>query len=688
MNPAVRLPARLKEGQVFVNWKLESVKGGKDAKIPYDGKTGRPARTNDPSTWADFDTCHKAYRRGKYTGLGIVLTSDDDLICIDLDSCLDEKGKPTTEAATIVSKFSTYIEISPSERGLHIWLRGRKPGSACKKGKIEIYETGRYITLTGKPLFKDSTVHREVNSQQKALDELYYSLWPKKEAETPVPETKGSPRHSLTDEEIITKAKVAKNGEKFSLLWDGNWEEAGYESQSDGDQALTNMLTFWCGPDPDRIDRLFRKSKLHRKKWDTKHRGDGATYGEMTIEKALEEVTDFYTEKGLADEKYRVLPGDSKEEKEPPPVELEFSKIMDGVAGQFAEVYSTYLEAPPHFFYMAFLTALGATLADRIKLVSAIEPQPRLYTILLGESATVRKSTAIQQTVKLFKEIPGDYLHTCWGIGSPEGLQKRLKENNRLLVCFDEFKQFVSKCQITASVMLPCVNTLFESNQYENSTKKSDIRLDDVYLSMLAASTTATYQNTWSSQFTDIGFTNRLFLVPGTAKKKFSVPYQIPRGEKTSLIIRLTKIFKRAEVNIWFKITPDARRLFHKWYMKIEDSVHSARLDTYAMRLMSLLAVNEDKKEVDVEITKKVITLCNWQLKVRKLYDPVDADNTIAKLEEGIRRRLKLKPHTMRDLKKFTNADRYGVWFFDRAIKNLHGIGEIRWDMSKKRWTV
>jgi hypothetical protein len=223
---------------------------------------------------------------------------------------------------------------------------------------------------------------------------------------------------------------------------------------------------------------------------------------------------------------------------------------------------------------------------------------------------------------------------------------------------------------------------------YENSTKTSDIRLDDAYLSILAASTTATYQNTWSPQFTDIGFNNRLFLVPGSAEKKFSIPHPIPRGEKTSLIIRLAKIFKRAEVDIWFKITPDSRKLFHKWYMKIEDSVHAARLDTYAMRLMPLLAVNEDKKEVDIEITEKVIALCDWQLKVRHLHDPVDADNVIAKLEEQIRRALKRGALSMRDLKRFANANRAGLWFFEKAMKNLEKVGEIRWDGKRKKWTA
>jgi primase-polymerase (primpol)-like protein len=199
MNPSIKLPTRLTEGECFVCWKLEPAKDGKDAKIPYDVKTGRRAKTSDSETWAGFDACHRAYRLGKYTGIGIVLTGGDGLVCIDLDHCLDEKGKPTTEALTIITKFSTYIEVSPSGSGLHVWLEGEKPGDSCKKGIVEIYESGRYITLTGKPLFKDSTVHRKVNEQQKELEALYWSLWPKEEEkeEKPIAESEFTPLHSL-----------------------------------------------------------------------------------------------------------------------------------------------------------------------------------------------------------------------------------------------------------------------------------------------------------------------------------------------------------------------------------------------------------------------------------------------------------------------------------------------------------
>jgi RecA-family ATPase len=70
-------------------------------------------------------------------------------------------------------------------------------------------------------------------------------------------------------------------------MWTGDLSE--YNSDhSGGDLALCNILAFWTQNDPKAIDRLFRKSKLMRPKWDKVHSSNGRTYGEMTIEKAIE----------------------------------------------------------------------------------------------------------------------------------------------------------------------------------------------------------------------------------------------------------------------------------------------------------------------------------------------------------------------------------------------------------------
>ena len=75
------------------------------------------------------------------------------------------------------------------------------------------------------------------------------------------------------------------------------------------------------------------------------------------------------------------------------------------------------------------------------------------------------------------------------------------------------------------------------------------------------------------------------------------------------------------------------------------------------------------------------MSLCDWQLLVRSLYDPIDADNGIAKMEEKIRRQLAMGPKTERQLKQNTNAHRSGIWFFETARKNLERAKEIVWDI-------
>ncbi len=105
------------------------------------------------------------------------------------------------------------------------------------------------------------------------------------------------------------------------------------------------------------------------------------------------------------------------------------------------------------------------------------------------------------------------------------------------------------------------------------------------------------------------------------------------------------------------------------------------------MRLMPLLAINQDKNEVDLEIVIKATRLCNWQLEVRRLYDPIDSDTKMAHMEEKIRRALATGPMTNRDLQRKINYQVTGVWFYDNAIKNLKKNAEIR-KRPNKTWEL
>jgi len=100
---------------------------------------------------------------------------------------------------------------------------------------------------------------------------------------------------------------------------------------------------------------------------------------------------------------------------------------------------------------------------------------------------------------------------------------------------------------------------------------------------------------------------------------------------------------------------------------------------------MPLLAANEGKDFVDEEIVEKAIALCDWQLDVRRLHDPIDAENKMAQMEEKIRRTLKAGQLTDRQLKQRTNYRRTGIWFYETAMNNLKRNGEIKKNGPKGR---
>ena len=79
----------------------------------------------------------------------------------------------------------------------------------------------------------------------------------------------------------------AANGDKFRRLWAG--DTAGYPSHSEADQALCNLLAFWTGGDPQRMEELFGRSGLARDKW-----WERPDYRERTIQTAIEDCAAFY----------------------------------------------------------------------------------------------------------------------------------------------------------------------------------------------------------------------------------------------------------------------------------------------------------------------------------------------------------------------------------------------------------
>lgn len=278
------IPAELKALPQWILWKFET-RNGKQTKVPCQ-VTGEMAQANNRRTWSTFATAVKFYLEGDYDGIGFVFSRQDNYIGIDIDKCVVD-GKTNAFATEIIDTLDSYTEFSPSEKGIHIIIKGSLPQSVLGTGRkntkhgLEIYSYGRFFTFTGnrensndvydrtdelaevfEQYFDDSDIQGRVNLAEFEKDEI-----------------------KISNESLWEKMFRSKNGDEIRSLYNGNLIN---EDHSASDLALCNHLAFWTGKSATRMDSMFRETSLIRDKWDVIHFADtNETYGERTIGVAI-----------------------------------------------------------------------------------------------------------------------------------------------------------------------------------------------------------------------------------------------------------------------------------------------------------------------------------------------------------------------------------------------------------------
>ena len=265
-------PDELKTVNQFVCWV------GSD-KIPRNPHTGNNAQSNNPETWGSFTEAVDACVKYKFDGVGFMFANG--YFGVDLDHCLDH----IDFCDEFVETLQSYAEISKSNSGIHIICKGVLPNGNRRKNNVEMYSSGRYFICTGNVYNKKYKTVIDCTESIKILHSKYLG------GDAPKIDRKNVIPITLSDQEIIDKARSCKSGLLFNILYGGNWQGV-YSSQSEADLALCNQLAFWTQKNAEQMDRIFRNSALMREKWD-KRRGS-QTYGQITIGKAIANCVDVY----------------------------------------------------------------------------------------------------------------------------------------------------------------------------------------------------------------------------------------------------------------------------------------------------------------------------------------------------------------------------------------------------------
>jgi primase-polymerase (primpol)-like protein len=308
-NQLAGIPTPLKSHANWVNWRLEE----KFGKVPYVIGTNftKRAKTDDPSTWRDFATAIQTTAVINGTeGIGFALGGKaENIIGLDIDGCRNpQTGEVALWAEQIIGELESYTEYTPSQTGVRVWITGKLPRDQKvfkfdpsigfgEKVQVEVYDAGRYFTVTGDQYFESADIHRcDLNPVYTMLDELQKSHPRRSQPSTSNvcstvsdSASSGVVRVNPVGSAITSKYELlmrgAPSGDKPFTLTDAAGNSVTYPDRSSADMAFCSLSAMEHGDDPDAIWTDYLNSAIVREKW-TNREADFR----KTIAKAIKSV--------------------------------------------------------------------------------------------------------------------------------------------------------------------------------------------------------------------------------------------------------------------------------------------------------------------------------------------------------------------------------------------------------------
>ena len=434
------------------------------------------ASSTDPSTWTDFTTAVTNSAINSAEGLGFVIGGaavEKQIVGVDIDGCWNSETEELAPwAEKLVDLLNSYAEITPSKKGIRVWVIGEWPfkehvfkldpqAGFGDKVQIEVYNTGRYFTVTG-----DSIYEGKVPVEGRNLTAVYdlcleiQSQHPPKSKINTTPSTSGKvdgAQIQQTSSVITTKLELLMRGNVASVqpfvIEDGRGNSLEFPSHSEADLALCTQLALKHGDNVDLIWNDYLQSSLRRDKW--VNRED--YFKDNTIAKAIKTAQEI--NQAVAKEKADIAVSDSplndteevfeydmtpeemaeQDAAEYPVRKLKVSagphfdeSILYGPVGEVAKKISKYNESHIAATYLNLLVSLG-NIFGRGPHFTINKTTHYLIEFLacVGDSSTARKGQGSDEVNAFLSLFANDWLENCnpSGFGSGQGIIYQIRDD-------------------------------------------------------------------------------------------------------------------------------------------------------------------------------------------------------------------------------------------------------------------
>lgn len=288
---------QLADRRQFILYRLVLTETNELDKIPTHPATGENVNAQDRAQW--MPPAEAALWAGQWNaakppgvagyGVGLVITDDCGIACLDLDDCRDPNGGWFPHVVAFEAMFpGAARETSVSGAGRHVFIpyRGTLPAHGTNNAtyRMQCYTRRRFIAVTG--LDADGSVEGDFTTALTAFLVQYFP--PPVDAERGAEWTSGPVAAwsgPVDDGELIQRAlrivspRAAFGGRaSFADLWSANADvlarafppQSAHQTwdNSAADMALASHLAWLTGNDCERIERMMRASGLVRAKYD------------------------------------------------------------------------------------------------------------------------------------------------------------------------------------------------------------------------------------------------------------------------------------------------------------------------------------------------------------------------------------------------------------------------------------
>jgi hypothetical protein len=185
--------------------------------LSSDGRRLFKASHSNPAHWTTYAAARAIVEAGidGAEAVGFVFSDADDYTGVDFDGCRDPHTAEIAEwAAYWIRKLNSYTEISKSETGVKVWVKGKLPKELkLRLGEhkgIEVYSRKRFFWMTGSRL---EGTPETINDAQAVLDEMALAFDPPKPK--PAPKTT-TVRRITPGEHAAERLSLADARERFN----------------------------------------------------------------------------------------------------------------------------------------------------------------------------------------------------------------------------------------------------------------------------------------------------------------------------------------------------------------------------------------------------------------------------------------------------------------------------------------